>query len=45
MTYRCYMNEIEGYDFNTNSYNLENTEWFKRAVRQKEKETGFEYHS
>ena len=45
VTYRCDMNEIEGYGFNTNFYNLENTEWFKRAVQQKEKETGLKYHS
>lgn len=45
VTYSCVTNEIASHGFNSNFYHLENTEWFKNAIRQKERETGLEYHS
>ena len=45
VTYSCVTNEIESHGFDSNFYNLENTEWFKNAVRQKERETGLEYQA
>lgn len=45
VTYSPDRNTIGDYSFNTNFYNLENTEWFKRAVKQKEKEIGLKYYS
>ena len=41
-SYCC--NRIEGHNFSSNFSNLENAEWFKNAVRQKEKETGLEFY-
>ena len=45
VTYSCAANEIASHGFDSNFYHLENTEWFKNAVRQREKEIGLEYHS
>ena len=37
-------NKIEGYRFYTNFQQLENTDWFIEAIKQKERETGKEYY-